>query len=509
MLSAITALLTLSTAVTTVHPPCTLSYVPAPAPGTCVSFRQTGDCSGTGPPQHAGDKPCSATIPCHAGLCPSGYCECANGVHKNPVSCKVGSHPAFTCDAICKAASVADEEETSSSETEAQTTMLQLSNGFAKLVLDVAKPNIVSLVADFLGAGNFSTTHEVLGAKGIRLESQAAGLFQVVKSSSDAVNPTATLTVLSNTSEYVAVKLSGVVDDVATPFAQEEWTLTLRRDERFVTFSTVGATLASNVHNAAAATTPVAVRHASYFNALSVYGFFERGAVQMKDSSKKGSFFGARDGLLRFYALGGGSAIDIGVRSCAVDGTKNASRCAATLLSSGNAGYMSGLHEVVFGAIPTENKWSDGAVKGTMEPADGTTWVTSAELSPNDRNFPSSGLTTGKNLPIFDLEAMVTGIYGSSPGCLATFDNEVKDGERVAQIGTTINRPSRGYGGTYNYFDPDNFISLSAMIYSGDTYLQQQARNVLMRSGQFLKVSVLLLFSFDCMTEYFTILMMF
>ena len=118
-----------------------------------------------------------------------------------------------------------------------------------------------------------------------------------------------------------------------------------------------------------------------------------------------------------------------------------------------------------------------------------TEYFTNIMIFNDDYYFPSSGLTTGKNLPIFDLEAMVTGIYGSSPGCLATFDNEVKDGERVAQIGTTINRPSRGYGGTYNYFDPDNFISLSAMIYSGDTYLQQQARNVLMRSGQFLKVS--------------------
>ena len=47
--------------------------------------------------------------------------------------------------------------------------------------------------------------------------------------------------------------------------------------------------------------------------------------------------------------------------------------------------------------------------------------------------------------------------------------------QRVAQIATTVARPGRGYGGTYNYFDPDNFISLSAMIYSGDEYLQLQA----------------------------------
>jgi hypothetical protein len=33
----------------------------------------------------------------------------------------------------------------------------------------------------------------------------------------------------------------------------------------------------------------------------------------------------------------------------------------------------------------------------------------------------------------------------------------------------------------------DNFISLASLIYSGNTYLQQQARLVLERSGDFLK----------------------
>ena len=189
----------------------------------------------------------------------------------------------------------------------------------------------------------------------------------------------------------------------------------------------------------------------------------------------------------------------------------------------------------------------------------------------HDRNFPCLNLTTGPNMPDTDLEAYMTGVYGSSPGCLCTFDNEVRrdeeenegagrplsvccticvsyslcavlcvlhgvyrgvycarvcailnhvcvytnkgfaspfdlfdttpvsqpsthhpifkvvSGKRVAQIATTIAGPGRGYAGTYNYFDPDNFISLSAMIYSGNRYLQEQARAVVERSGAFLK----------------------
>ena len=38
--------------------------------------------------------------------------------------------------------------------------------------------------------------------------------------------------------------------------------------------------------------------------------------------------------------------------------------------------------------------------------------------------------------------------------------------------------------GTYNYFDPDNFISTSAMLHSGDPYLQQQVKRVLLRYGR-------------------------
>ena len=39
------------------------------------------------------------------------------------------------------------------------------------------------------------------------------------------------------------------------------------------------------------------------------------------------------------------------------------------------------------------------------------------------------------------------------------------------------------YQDTYNYFDPDNFISIASMVYSGNPYLQEQSRLVVERSG--------------------------
>ena len=46
--------------------------------------------------------------------------------------------------------------------------------------------------------------------------------------------------------------------------------------------------------------------------------------------------------------------------------------------------------------------------------------------------------------------------------------------EPLAMAATTIDRPSYGYPDMYNFFDPDNFLTLSAVLGSGDPYLQQQ-----------------------------------
>eukprot|EP01045_Picozoa_sp_COSAG04_P016143 COSAG04_NODE_1325_length_7211_cov_23.584505_3_plen_222_part_00 len=48
---------------------------------------------------------------------------------------------------------------------------------------------------------------------------------------------------------------------------------------------------------------------------------------------------------------------------------------------------------------------------------------------------------------------------------------------------TTIDRPSYGYPGMFNFFDPDNFLTLSAVLGAGDPFLSSQVRRVLEESG--------------------------
>lgn len=76
-----------------------------------------------------------------------------------------------------------------------------------------------------------------------------------------------------------------------------------------------------------------------------------------------------------------------------------------------------------------------------MAQANVTSWSREWLISPNNRNFPSASLPSGavNNLDnSADLEAFMTGIYGSAVPCLCTYPNEVTNGFQVAQIATTL-----------------------------------------------------------------------
>jgi hypothetical protein len=81
-----------------------------------------------------------------------------------------------------------------------------------------------------------------------------------------------------------------------------------------------------------------------------------------------------------------------------------------------------------------------------------------------------------------DMRAVLTGVYASPVGCLCTYDNVSTPG----QIAPSIHQPATAYGNTYNYFDPDNFFALTALMASGDPFLIDQTRAVIERSGAFL-----------------------
>jgi hypothetical protein len=68
-------------------------------------------------------------------------------------------------------------------------------------------------------------------------------------------------------------------------------------------------------------------------------------------------------------------------------------------------------------------------------------WSREWLIAPNNRNFPSGSLPAGSVSNMDndrDVEALMTGIYGSAVPCLCTYPNEVSRGTQVAQIATTL-----------------------------------------------------------------------
>jgi hypothetical protein len=354
---------------------------------------------------------------------------------------------------------------------------LSLSNGYARAVVDTAHPQITSLCGAFDGSGKWKS---ILAADGFRLEREDEDGTVYSSASGAAQQPT--VTVLSNTSDLVSVRVDGIVDLVGSPLVRESWQLSLSAGSRSIELRVEGGLL----HDAQAR----AVRHGLYLSTpTSITGLFSQGVVQMKGARPRADFFGTNDTASRVFALGSGGALDLRA-------THNVSVNTVLLSSSSGHPYWSGVQHVVAGDFAPRDRWCGGwAGQPARSLTRGTAWTSSLTLSPNDRAFPtgdvpappSSSASAPPLLGGRDLEALLTGIYGSAVGPLCTFPNRVTPGMHVAQIATTIARPDRGYQGNYNFFDPDNFLSLSALIYSGDPYLQQQARLVIERSGAFLK----------------------
>jgi hypothetical protein len=161
------------------------------------------------------------------------------------------------------------------------------------------------------------------------------------------------------------------VDDPSAPSATESWTLSLRHSERFFTFNTSGRAVDGR--------RAVAVRHSLSLRALSIYGLFERGVVQMMAAEAAYSAFPSLSPLPRVYALGGGSAIDVR-RSCAA----GAVACGTTLFSSVAGPGASGIHEVVCGSAPSPlDAWGNGSIAQDARACDGSTeWCDSRQTAP-------------------------------------------------------------------------------------------------------------------------------
>jgi hypothetical protein len=116
---------------------------------------------------------------------------------------------------------------------------------------------------------------------------------------------------------------------------------------------------------------------------------------------------------------------------------------------------------------------------------------------PNNFNFPAltvADVREHEGMPTKAVRALLTATYTTAAGCLRGFNDAdyTREGG-VGIIAPTIAHADRtntgggvGYQPNTNFFDPDSFLTLSALMYSGDPYLLKRSREVIERTSSYM-----------------------
>eukprot|EP01113_Clastostelium_recurvatum_P033616 TRINITY_DN4465_c0_g1_i1.p1 TRINITY_DN4465_c0_g1~~TRINITY_DN4465_c0_g1_i1.p1 ORF type:complete len:775 (-),score=126.10 TRINITY_DN4465_c0_g1_i1:51-2045(-) len=276
------------------------------------------------------------------------------------------------------------------------------------------------------------------------------------------------VTVLNNSSTLVSVLISDIADNAPQPFVLSNWTLTLSANDRFFRMQTTSRSVR--------AFNCVGVRVSSYLGTLSTHGFFLRGVVQIMNAPNQ--YFASTDPVHRIYTLGGGI-----VQSGISADFNFTTAPAEVVLLNGNASnpfYRSGVQFVLVGSYPGAKDswdslgWSHASL--AVPVPEGSSWSTDGFVGVNDHDFPVLNIPQNTNLRPMDMMGFYLGIYASSSAALVSYI-------LPSHISPTLATPNHAYSPLYNFYDPDTYLSVACLVYSGDAYLLNEARKLVELSG--------------------------
>ncbi len=190
-------------------------------------------------------------------------------------------------------------------------------------------------------------------------------------------------------------------------------------------------------------------------------GLFERGVVQQVKHTE--SVFASSDPLGVFYTIGHnqGSVAVVPV-----------TRATQTILSR-NAD-QTGVQFVLAGKFSLEDTWvANDWSEATLQSFEaGASFTTEFDLYANNLPFPTHTLEQMTLPTAEDTRTHLTNLYAVQVGCLGSY-------QIPGSAYPTIAQPNRTYGNHHTFFDPDAWSLVAALSYSGDAYLEHQARQVL------------------------------
>ena len=373
---------------------------------------------------------------------------------------------------------------------------ITIENGYTFLSFNKQLRAIDKISGDYFGNNNYGNNNLAKPFTLQVLESSTKHKNSLKCKEEDLTLLPIEITWITQTENLISFRVSNIYDIINTnsmncdPIVNENWIITLSSEQRSVTVNIEGEILRN--------TTVDYVLHGIYSNSPSLYGLFHHGAMQMMGNNN--SCLGTSVPLNRAYILGNNNAIDIirhkynQLPSINIDNF-DTDATSTVVLKSAFTEYASGIEDVIYGTFPEislemSSAWNKNCWKNVQPTAITTTTIDNEPniyqfgltFIPNNYNFPIYLLNNIKNTPkisFLDINTYLTGIYASSIGCLQSYY-----AQQTGIIAPTIAHPDIGYSPDTNFFDPDNYLTLSAMIYSNDYYIIKEIKNILYRTSE-------------------------
>lgn len=362
-------------------------------------------------------------------------------------------------------------------------TLWTLSNGYVSATLSASGPvvGLVDVRADHTGVGSFAASPVLTprgGASGIAIEVLpvlGAPLTSSQWSEDRGASPA--LYVISTSADLAVVRLAGlsVGGSNGSPRVDGDLVLSLRRGERSI--------VANCSLRVATPGNANAVRVGLYFAPPAVVALYADGVLQ--GAREAAPYFASDAPLQRIYSVGVGAGSadlsDLRVTPTASGGTRTV--LSAPLQGGGGRGVAVELAGGFNASEVALNAWRSGwldngvAVVTNSTVAGGLSWTVTAMLAFNDLPFPASRLSPADDSDplVFDFLAAV---YGTSVSALVS-----KEHSPLGMMAACIAHPERCYPDTWNYFDPDAYFEVAALVHAGDDLLDAEARKILLTAA--------------------------
>lgn len=342
---------------------------------------------------------------------------------------------------------------------------LILENGYIYLEFNKSNPCIDVIKGDFLGGGTYggnlvATNSD--GRQGIVLETvNAAGVLNKSSKSNSAI----TYNVLQNDAAGVKIRINGIKDAASGNIVTSAWVLTLNANSRKFTLETSTTVSATQSIKA--------IKISSYLQQWCIMGFYQNGVVQYVQDGAK--YFSSTNSLKTFYTMDNTNG------SLAIVPVSTPNVVESNLVSDASL-FKTGLEQVMDGSYPVKNSWntSGWGSASNINVTAGTTYTANYDIFPNKYAFPTHTVKAGTNMDFDNPRAFYTAVYGSAAGCLGSY---LQNGSAYP----TLACPGRAYGELYTFFDPDSWSTVATLSFSGDPYLENEARKILELSESYLK----------------------